>query len=48
MISLEKPERDYEKGLIGRADGAPVLVLSTDDIHATHERLRARGVRFLE
>jgi catechol 2,3-dioxygenase-like lactoylglutathione lyase family enzyme len=48
MIALEKAERDYEKALVGRSDGAPVLVLSTDDIHATYERLRERGVRFLE
>lgn len=47
-LRLEKAERDYEKALIGRSDGAPVLVLSTDDIHATYERLRARGVQFLE
>jgi len=48
MIALEKAERDYEKALVGRSEGAPVLVLSTDDIHATYERLRERGVRFLE
>src|SRR5829696_9079628 len=48
MIALEKAERDYEKGMVGRSEGAPVLVLSTDDIHATYERLRERGVRFLE
>ena len=48
IIALEKAERDYEKALVGRSEGAPVLVLSTDDIHATYERLRERGVRFLE
>jgi lactoylglutathione lyase len=48
MISLEKAERDYEKALVGRSEGRPVLVLSTDDLHATYERLRERGVRFLE
>ncbi len=48
MISLEKAERDYEKALVGRSEGRPVLVLSTDDIHATYERLRERGVGFLE
>jgi lactoylglutathione lyase len=48
MIALEKAERDYEKALVGRSEGAPVLVLSTDDIHASYERLRERGVRFLE
>jgi catechol 2,3-dioxygenase-like lactoylglutathione lyase family enzyme len=47
-IALEKAERDYEKALVGRSEGAPVLVLSTDDIHASYERLRERGVRFLE
>jgi catechol 2,3-dioxygenase-like lactoylglutathione lyase family enzyme len=48
IISLEKAERDYEKALVGKSDGRPVLVLSTDDIHASYERLRERGVRFLE
>ena len=48
MISLEKAERDYEKVLVGKSEGRPVLVLSTDDIHATYERLRERGVHFLE
>lgn len=47
-IVLKKAERDYEKALVGRSDGAPVLVLSTDDISATYELLRERGVRFLE
>jgi catechol 2,3-dioxygenase-like lactoylglutathione lyase family enzyme len=47
-IVLEKAEQDHQKALVGRSDGAPVLVLSTDDIHATYERLRERGVRFLE
>jgi lactoylglutathione lyase len=48
MIALEKAERDYEKAQVGRSDGRPVLVLSTNDIHAAYERLRERGVRFLE
>jgi catechol 2,3-dioxygenase-like lactoylglutathione lyase family enzyme len=47
-IVLEKAQQDHEKALVGRSDGAPVLVLSTDDIHAAYERLRERGVRFLE
>ena len=47
-IVLKKADRDYEKAMVGKSDGAPVLVLSTDDIHATYERLRERGVRFLE
>ena len=34
MIALEKAERDYEKAQVGRSDGRPVLVLSTNDIHA--------------
>ena len=48
MIAFEKAERDFEKAQVGRSEGSPVLVLSTDDIHATYERLRERGVRFLE
>jgi catechol 2,3-dioxygenase-like lactoylglutathione lyase family enzyme len=48
MIALEKAERDYEKALVGRSEGRPLLVLSTDDIHASYERLRERDVRFLE
>jgi hypothetical protein len=40
MIALEKAERDYEKAQVGRSEGRPVLVLSTDDIHASYERLR--------
>jgi lactoylglutathione lyase len=47
-IVLEKAQQDHEKALVGRSDGAPGLVLSTDDIHAAYERLRERGVRFLE
>jgi catechol 2,3-dioxygenase-like lactoylglutathione lyase family enzyme len=47
-IALPKAQRDYEKAQVGRSEGAPVLVLSTDDIHAAYERLRERGVRFLE
>jgi catechol 2,3-dioxygenase-like lactoylglutathione lyase family enzyme len=48
MIALEKAQHDHEKALVGRSDGTPVLVLSTDDIHASYELLRERGVRFLE
>lgn len=47
-IVLKKAERDHEKALVGKSDGAPVLVLSADDVRATYERLRERGVRFLE
>ena len=46
-IVLKKAEKDHEKAMVGRSDGAPVLTLGTDDIHAAHERLRERGVRFL-
>jgi hypothetical protein len=33
--------------MVGRSDGAPVLTLGTDDVRATYEQLRTRGVRFL-
>ena len=46
-IVLKKAEKEHEKAMVGRSDGAPVLTLGTDDIHATHERLRERDVRFL-
>ena len=46
-IVLKKAERDYEKAMVGNSDGAPILTLGTDDIHAAYERLRERGVRFL-
>lgn len=46
-IVLKKAQRDYEKALVGRSDGSPVLALSTDDIHAAYEHLSERGVRFL-
>jgi catechol 2,3-dioxygenase-like lactoylglutathione lyase family enzyme len=46
-IVLKKAEKEHEKAMVGRSDGAPVLTLGTDDVHATHERLRGRGVRFL-
>ena len=46
-IVLKKAEREHEKAMIGRSDGAPILTLGTDDIHAAYERLRERGVRFL-
>jgi catechol 2,3-dioxygenase-like lactoylglutathione lyase family enzyme len=46
-IVLKKAERDYEKAMVGRPDGAPILTLGTDDVRATYERLRERGVRFL-
>jgi catechol 2,3-dioxygenase-like lactoylglutathione lyase family enzyme len=46
-IVLKKAEKEHEKALLGRSDGAPILTLGTNDIHATYERLRERGVRFL-
>jgi catechol 2,3-dioxygenase-like lactoylglutathione lyase family enzyme len=46
-IVLKKAEHDYEKALVGRSDGAPILTLGTNDVHAAYERLRERGVRFL-
>jgi 4-hydroxyphenylpyruvate dioxygenase-like putative hemolysin len=46
-IVLKKAEREHEKAMVGRSDGAPILTLSTNDIYATYERLRERGVRFL-
>jgi predicted enzyme related to lactoylglutathione lyase len=46
-IVLKKAEKEHEKAMVGNSDGAPVLTLGTDDVHATHERLRERGVRFL-
>jgi catechol 2,3-dioxygenase-like lactoylglutathione lyase family enzyme len=46
-IVLKKAEREHEKAMVGRSDGAPVLTLGTDDIRAAYERLRERGVRFL-
>jgi catechol 2,3-dioxygenase-like lactoylglutathione lyase family enzyme len=46
-IVLKKAEREHEKAMVGRSDGAPVLTLGTDDIRAAYERLREQGVRFL-
>ena len=46
-IALKKAERDHEKAMVGRSDGAPVLTLGTDDVQAAYGRLRKRGVRFL-
>ena len=46
-IVLKKAEHDYEKALVGRSDGAPILTLGTNDVRAVYERLRERGVRFL-
>ena len=46
-IVLKKAERDYEKAMVGNSDGAPVLTLGTDDLQASYQRLRERGVQFL-
>ena len=46
-IVLKKAEKEHEKAMVGRSDGAPILTLSTDDVQATYERLKERGVRFL-
>ena len=46
-IVLKKAEKEHEKAMLGRSDGAPILTLGTDDIHAAYERLRERGVSFL-
>lgn len=46
-IVLKKAEREHEKAMVGRSDGAPILTLGTDDVHAAYGRLRERGVSFL-
>jgi catechol 2,3-dioxygenase-like lactoylglutathione lyase family enzyme len=46
-IVLKKAEKDHEKAMVGRSDGAPILTLGTDDVRTTYERLREHGVRFL-
>ena len=46
-IVLKKAEKEHEKALLGRSDGAPILTLGTDDINTAYERLSERGVRFL-
>ena len=46
-IVLKKAEKEYEKAMVGNSDGAPILTLSTDDIHAAYERLKEQGVSFL-
>jgi catechol 2,3-dioxygenase-like lactoylglutathione lyase family enzyme len=38
-IVLKRADREHEKAMIGRSDGAPILTLGTDDIHAAYERL---------
>jgi predicted enzyme related to lactoylglutathione lyase len=34
--------------MVGNSDGPPVLRLGTDDLRAAHERLKEKGVRFLD
>jgi catechol 2,3-dioxygenase-like lactoylglutathione lyase family enzyme len=46
-IVLKEAEREHEKAMVGRSDGAPILTLGTDDVRAAYERMRERGVRFL-
>src|SRR5215207_3736721 len=46
-IVLKKAEKEHEKAMVGRSDGAPVLTLGTDDLRSAYEELRGRGVRFL-
>jgi catechol 2,3-dioxygenase-like lactoylglutathione lyase family enzyme len=46
-IALRKAEKAHEKAMVGRSDGAPVLILGTDDARAAYERLTGLGVRFL-
>ena len=46
-IVLKKAEREHEKAMVGRSDGAPILTLGTDDVRSAYEALRERGVRFL-
>ena len=46
-IVLKKAEKEHEKAMVGRSDGAPILTLGMDDVRAAYERLRERGVRFL-
>ena len=46
-IVLKEAERAHEKAMVGRSDGAPILTLGTDDVHAAYERMREMGVRFL-
>jgi lactoylglutathione lyase len=46
-IVLKKAEREHEKAMVGRSDGAPILILGTHDVQTAYERLRERGVRFL-
>jgi len=46
-IVLKKAEKDHEKAMVGRSDGAPILTLGTDDVRAAYDRLQEQGARFL-
>ena len=46
-IVLKQAEKEYEKAMVGRSDGPPVLTLGTDDVRSAYKALRERGVRFL-
>jgi len=46
-IVLKKAEKEHEKAMVGRSDGAPILTFGTDDLRVTYELLSERGVRFL-
>jgi lactoylglutathione lyase len=46
-IVLKKAEKEHEKAMVGRSDGAPILTLGTDDVQMSYERLQEQGVRFL-
>src|SRR5215216_3740355 len=38
-IVLKKAEKEHEKAMVGRSDGAPILTLGTDDVRAAYECL---------
>jgi uncharacterized glyoxalase superfamily protein PhnB len=42
-IVLKQAEKEHEKAMVGRSDGAPILTLDTDDIYAAYERLKERA-----
>jgi catechol 2,3-dioxygenase-like lactoylglutathione lyase family enzyme len=46
-IVLKRAEKEHERAMVGNSDGAPVLTLGTDDVHAAYERMQGLGVRFL-
>ena len=36
-IVLKKAEKEHERAIVGRSDGAPILTLGTDDVRVTYE-----------